>query len=126
MRALARLSLTSCEGEGGGRGVWNARARRARTPPCARAAGGTVSCEYSCGAVGCARFLSHVFKFFSIIVTVLYFFSILSRSSSQHTTTTTRLDETHADRELLLSSGAMYVLGGSAGGTANDGAVPPL
>ena len=37
-----------------------------------------------------------------------------------------RLDETHADRELLLSSGAMYVLGGSAGGTANDGAVPPL
>jgi hypothetical protein len=82
-----------------------------------------LSCEYSLWR--CARFLSHVCKFFSIIVTVLYVFSIL-RSSSQHTTTTTRLDETHADRELLLSSGAMYVLGGTAGGAANDGTEPPL
>ena len=32
----------------------------------------------------------------------------------------------HADRELLLSSGAMYVIDGTAGGTANDGTVPPL
>ena len=65
----------------------------------------------------------------TIIVTVLYaclYVFFKTRSSSQHTTTTTRLDETHADRELLLSSGAMYVLGGTAGGTANDGTEPPL
>lgn len=114
--------MTSCEGEGGG-WVWNARARRARTPPCARAAGGTVSCEYSCGAA-CAVLISCLQVLFYHSNSSLRLFN--TRSSSQHTTTTTRLDETHADRELLLSSGAMYVLGGTAGGTANDGTEPPL
>jgi len=103
--------------------VWNARARRARTPPCARAAGGTVSCEYSCGAVRSSYLMSAKLLFYHSNSSLRLF---NTRSSSQHTTTTTRLDETHADRELLLSSGAMYVLGGTAGGTANDGTVPPL
>ena len=107
--------------------MWNARARRARTPDHALGRPAALS-PVSTPVALCAVLISCLQVLFyhsnSSLRMSLRLFK--TRSSSQHTTTTTRLEETHADRELLLSSGAMYVLGGTAGGTANDGTEPPL